>query len=194
MKTQDKIDLYKLHKDDYGAPKKPVLLTIKKAAYLAIEGQGEPGGPRFTVSIGALYGAAFTIKMTRKFGGQQDYAVCKLEAQWWGNGGEEDFSHLPKEQWCWKLLIRTPEFVRKTELERAAAALAERGKSPTVKEVMLESFVEGRCVQMLHVGPYEAEHRTVALMRTHAAENGRRFRGRHHGFISPILAAFHRSA
>ena len=123
---------------------------------------------------------AFTVKMTRKFAGKQDYAVCKLEAQWWADDDNVEFSLRPKEEWRWKLLIRTPEFIRKAELKQAAALLLERGKSPTVKEVMLESFVEGRCVQMLHVGPYEAEHRTVALMRTHAAENGCGFRGRHH--------------
>src|SRR5437879_6518749 len=104
MKTLPKIDLYKLHNDEYAAPRKPVLVTIKPARYLAIKGEGEPGGALFTERIGALYGAAFTIKMTRKFSGQQDYAVCKLEAQWWGKNGDENFARLPKKQWRWKLL------------------------------------------------------------------------------------------
>lgn len=178
MKAKDKIDLYKLHKNDYVASKRPVLLLIKKAAYLAIDGQGAPGGKNFTERIGALYSVAFTVKMTHKFAGKHDYAVCKLEAQWWADDDAAEFTLRPKEEWRWR--FRTPEFIRKAELERAAAALVERGKSPTVKEVVLESFVEGRCVQMLHVGPYEAEHRTIALMRTHAEENGCSFRGRHH--------------
>ena len=88
MKAKEKIVLYKLHKDDYATPKKPVLLKIKEATYLAISGQGEPGGSVFTEKIGALYGAAFTIKMTRKFAGEQDYAVCKLEGLWWADGQE----------------------------------------------------------------------------------------------------------
>lgn len=180
MKPAQKVDLYKLHQQDYVTPKKPVLLTIKKATYLAIEGKGEPGGEAFGERIGALYGAAFTIKMTRKFGGEQDYAVCKLEAQWWGDDGANDFSNLPKEKWCWKLLIRTPAFVRKTELNKAVAVLLKRGKAETVKEVRLEFLTEGRCVQMLHVGPYEREHETIALMRAHAENNGLKLEGRHH--------------
>jgi hypothetical protein len=112
MTTPGKIDLYQLHKDDYVTPKKPVLLTIPKASYLAISGQGEPGGETFTGKIGALYGVAFTIKMTRKFAGRQDYAVCKLESQWWAAGAHEDFARTPKNTWRWKLLIRTPQFVR----------------------------------------------------------------------------------
>jgi hypothetical protein len=175
-----KINLYELHKDDYVTPKQPVLLTIKKATYLAISGQGEPGGPAFIERIGAMYGMAFTMKMTRKFAGRQDYAVCKLEAQWWDENGEEDFSRTPKDRWCWKLLIRTPSFVTKKELAKTADLLVKRGKGQVVKDVQLESFTEGRCVQMLHVGPYEREHETIALMQAHAEKNGLKFHGHHH--------------
>lgn len=179
MKTQEKIDLFKLHKEDYVAPKRPVILTIKKASYLAISGKGEPGGSAFRNAIGALYAVAFTIKMTRKFAGLQDYAVCKLEAQWWADG-KDDFSKVPKTRWCWNLLIRTPEFVREADLEKAVAAILEKGKTAPIKEVRLESFVEGQCVQMLHVGPYDREHETIGLMRTHAEKTGLQFHGRHH--------------
>lgn len=179
MKTKEKIDLYKLHKDEYVTPKKPVLLTVKKANYLAISGQGEPGGPVFTEKIGALYGAAFTIKMSPKFVGGQDYAVCKLEAQWWADG-QDDFSRVRKANWRWKLLIRTPEIVKTKELNNAIATLLKRGKSPNVREVRLESFTEGLCIQMLHVGPYERERETIVLMQAHAEQNDLRFHGRHH--------------
>ena len=81
MTTTAKIDLGKLHKADYVAPKKPVLLTIARARYLAVTGHGRPGGEEFQARIGALYAIAFTVKMTRKFGGQQDYTVGRLEAQ-----------------------------------------------------------------------------------------------------------------
>ncbi len=179
MKAKEKIDLYKLHKDDYVTQRKPVLLTIKKATYLAISGQGEPGGAVFTEKIGALYGVAFTIRMTRKFAGEQDYAVCKLEAQWWADG-QDDFSRVPKANWRWKLLIRTPEIVKTKELDNAIAALLKRGKSPNVREVKLESFTQGLCIQMLHVGPYEREPETIVLMQAHAEQNGLSFHGRHH--------------
>jgi hypothetical protein len=180
MSTPAKIDLYKLHKTDYVTPKKPVLVQIQEAFYLAIEGQGAPGGEQFSDKIGALYGAAFTIKMTRKFGGQQDYAVGKLEGQYWAGKCGGDFARVPKEQWHWTLLIRTPDFVSQDELTRAVAALLKKGKSPSVKEVQLKSITEGRCVQMLHVGPYEREPESVALMGAFAETSGFKFCGRHH--------------
>jgi hypothetical protein len=179
MKTQEKIDLYRLHKNDYAAPKKPVLLDIAPATYLTISGQGAPGGEQFTICIGALYGMAFTIKMTRKFAGQQDYAVCKLEGRWWSDSAA-CFTQLPQDQWQWQLCIRTPEFITQAELDTAAAVLVKRGKGAKVDRVGLETIAEGKCVQTLHVGPYDQEGRTAALMQTFAEKQGFAFHGRHH--------------
>jgi hypothetical protein len=122
---------------------------------------------------------AFTIKMTRKFAGQQDYAVCKLEGQWWSELAA-DFARLPKDQWLWKLLIRTPDFIKDDDLRQAVAVLLKRGKGEDVKRVRLESLVEGRCVQMLHVGPYEKEGETVAVMKAFAEKQQLGFAGKHH--------------
>jgi hypothetical protein len=174
-----KIDLYKQHRAEYAATGKPALVKIGKVCYLAIEGQGAPGTESFTTSIGALYGVAFTVKMTRKFAGRQDYAVCKLEAQWWC-GVEQDFTTAPKKAWQWKLLIRTPDFVTQKEVDDAVAVLLKRDKGKEVERVRLESLSEGKCVQMLHVGPYEREHETIGFMKAFVASQGLSFQGRHH--------------
>jgi hypothetical protein len=179
MKTQPKLDLYKLNKTEYAATRKPALVELKPATYLAISGQGAPGGEKFTASIGALYGVAFTIKMTRKFAGQPDYAVCKLEGQWWSEPASE-FGKLPPDQWLWKLLIRTPDFIKEEDLRQAVAVLLKRGKGEEVKRVRLESLAEGLCVQMLHVGPYNKAHETIALMHAFAEKKGLAFSGKHH--------------
>ena len=70
---------------------------------------------------------AYTIKMTRKFDGAQDYTIGKLEAQWWADDGR-CFSQLPPDQWRWKLLIRTPEFVADSERRQAVEKLKRRAK------------------------------------------------------------------
>jgi len=180
MTSTDKIDLYKQHKDQYVTPKKPVLVTMDEVTYLTVSGRGAPGGPEFTEKIGALYGAAFTIKMTRKFAGQQDYVVSKLEAQWWLDGESCDFVNAPKEQWNWRLMIRTPAFVAQKELDDAARKLIEKGKAPGADQVKLESIAEGLCVQMLHVGPYAEEGRSISIMNAFAEQQGLTFHGRHH--------------
>ena len=180
MATTTKLDLFKKHKAEYVAPKKPVLVKIGPAKYLAVEGKGEPSGVSFQGAIGALYAVAFTIKMTRKTAGKGEYKVAWLEGLWWGPNKAAPFSvKLPKD-WRWKLLIRTPTFVSMRDLARAQQALLAKGKAPEFRKVKLETIREGRCVQMLHVGPYEREAATLEAMHDFAHATGLEFRGVHH--------------
>ena len=97
-----KIDLYQIHKSEYVAPKKPVLIECQPAQYLAVKGMGVPGGEAFQAAIRKLYKTAFTIKMASKFAGR-DYAVCKLEGLWPAIDN-------------WTLMIRTPDFITKADV------------------------------------------------------------------------------
>lgn len=174
MKTAAKLDLLAVHKSDYVAPKRPVLLTIAPATYLGISGRGQPGDVTFAAHIGALYAMAFTTKMQRKFSGRRDYTVAKLEARW---------PALPSSSspsWSWELLIRTPEFITAEDLENSVRALLAKGQPPLVRDVRLVTINEGRCVQMLHVGPYDQEPTTMKIMTGFAAESALKPTGPHH--------------
>src|ERR1022692_631308 len=142
-----------------------------------IAGRGTPGGEAFQQAIGALYSVAFTIKMASKFAGR-DYGVSKLEGLWWVDSGRS-FMTEPKDKWSWRLLIRTPDFIGKREMEGARKQLAEKrvgkGRAPLFKEVELTTFNEGQCVQMLHAGPYDREPETIRQMETFAAGQSYRF-------------------
>jgi hypothetical protein len=174
-----KLDLYKQHAEEYRSPRQPILLDIAPAQYLAIDGRGAPGGEEFTERLSALYAAAFTIKMASKFGGQ-DYAVSKLEGLWWGPDAKVHLLDTPRHEWRWTLMIRTPDFIGAKELANAVEALLRKAKTAPLKEVKIEKLEEGRCVQMLHVGPYDAERQTIDQMLRHAAVHGLAPRGKHH--------------
>jgi hypothetical protein len=180
MPSAEKIDLCKIHKNQYAAPKSPILVTVDEAAYLSIDGRGAPGGPEFKDKVGVLYAVAYTVKMTRKFDGLQDYVICKLEALWWLDDPKQTFETAPQEAWNWKLMIRTPDFVEPDELQRAATTLIEKGKTTQTRQVRLERLAEGRCVQMLHVGLYETEGQTFEQMKAFAHDKGLAFHGRPH--------------
>lgn len=178
--TDGKIDLFKeLQKTEYAQPKKPVMVEVSNGTFLAVEGQGSPDGGEFTAKIGALYSMAYTLKMTRKFDGKQDYVISKLEGLWWSDLGP-DLKNIPREEWRWKLMIRTPDIVGRDEVEQAAKVLVDKGKPREVEEVHLETFEEGKCVQMLHVGPYDREWETISQMLAFADERGYESHGRHH--------------
>jgi hypothetical protein len=179
MPAATKLDLYKVHKVEYVAPKKPVLIQTKPAKYLTITGQGAPGGEAFEKSVGALYNVAFTLKMAKKFAGK-DYKVSNLEGLWWGDKEGENFAAQPRDTWNWKLIIRVPDFIVAEDLKVAILVLREKGKPPEGAPVKLETIDEGQCVQMLHVGPYSQEGKTITQMLELAREKHLACRGRHH--------------
>jgi hypothetical protein len=176
--TEQKLDLFRAHKDEYVTPKKPQLVQTKPARYLTILGSGEPGGETFQAAVGALYGTAYTLKFSMKAAGK-DYKVAPLEGLWWGGEGESGLPETPSD-WKWKLIIRTPDFVQPSDLEQAVDAMLAKGKDPLARQVQLETIDEGLVVQMLHVGSYASEPQSITAMQQFAAEQGYSFHGRHH--------------
>jgi hypothetical protein len=109
-----------------------------------------------------------------------DYTVCKLEGLWWAADEHREFMELPKDQWRWKLMIRTPEFIAVKELQAAISKLREKGKPAEVSSVKFENLKESVCVQVLHVGPCDAEHATIAKMKDFVRARGLSYSGFHH--------------
>jgi hypothetical protein len=178
MTKKTKLDLYKEFKSEYVTSKQPVFVAVGPAKYLATTGQGTPGGERFRSHIAALYAVAFTLKMAEKFAGN-DYKVCHLEGQWWAGDGSDFRAHQTKE-WQWRLLIRVPEFITQKQVDAAIQTVVAKGKSVLAGQVKLEALAEGRCVQMLHIGPYAEEKASVEKMHELAQGNGLHLRGPHH--------------
>jgi hypothetical protein len=65
-------------------------------------------------------------------------------------------------------------------VEAARAAAARKRPRAALDRVRLERFAEGRCAQVLHVGPYSAEGPTVAALHAFVASSGCTLAGRHH--------------
>lgn len=179
-----KIDIFKLHQAEYKAGKKPAIVETSRAMYLEVAGQGAPGGDEFQAAIGALYGMAYTLKMGRKADGKGDYTIGKLEGIYWADDGT-DLATASSDQWHWRLMIRTPEIVdgfpiTAEDLDTSRGRLRERKKDEGSELVKLEYLEEGPCVQMLHVGPYDKEHETIAIMLDYCRDEKLESHGRHH--------------
>lgn len=178
MATHAKLDLYKEFRSEYVTPKQPVFVAVGPAQYLSITGQGKPGGESFKQHIGALYAVAYTLKMAEKMAGH-DYKVCHLEVQWWAERACDGKSLQP-EAFDWRLLIRVPEFITQKDVDATIRTVIAKGKSVLASKIKLEAIAEGRCVQMLHIGPYAAEKATVDKMQQMAEQAGVHLRGPHH--------------
>ena len=169
-------DYKKECKEFYLPPKKPQIIEIPPMNFLAVQGMGDPNeeGGAYKVSIGLLYGIAYTIKMSKmgkhKMKGYFDYVVPPLEGFWWQDGKKGiDYAH--KEEFQWISLIRLPEFVTKEEFDWAVRDATEKKKTDFSKVEFL-TYEEGLCVQCMHIGPYDNEPETIERMEQFAEEQG----------------------
>ena len=168
-------DFKKEYKEFYLPPVTPTLVDVPPANYIAVRGMGNPNdeGSEYKDSIGLLYGIAFTIKMSKK-GGRQiegyfDYVVPPLEGLWWSENGEVNNAH--KEAFHFISMIRLPEFVTRADFDWAVAE-ATRKKKTDFSKVEFFHYEEGRCVQCMHIGPFDSEPITIGKMKAFAEQQG----------------------
>ena len=173
-----KLDLVKEYKSYYKSGKKPEIVEFGEANYLTIEGMGEPAGEVFASKVEALYPLAYGIKKICKEQGN-DFGVPKLEGLWWV---EENTPALevPRNEWCWKLLIRMPEFATQEMMVSIQPEVAKKKENELIHEIAFEKITEGKCVQIMHIGPYSTEPETINTLMEFMAENGLSANGLHH--------------
>ena len=169
-------DFKKEFREFYMPKAVPGIVTVPRMNYLAVRGQGDPNveDGEYKRAVGLLYGVAYTIKMSRK-GGRQiegyfDYVVPPLEGFWWQDGvSGVDFAH--KETFKWIAVIRLPDFVVRDDFEWAVVEATAKKKADFSKVEFL-TYDEGECVQCMHIGPYDDEPATVALMHEYMESRG----------------------
>ena len=169
-------DYKKEYKEFYLPTRKPQLVEVPEMRFVAVRGSGNPNdeGGEYQSAMQLLYGLAFTIKMSKlgdhRIEGYFDYVVPPLEGLWWQEG-ESALDLSRKENFRWISMIRLPEFVTLQEFDWAVSE-ATRKKGLDFSRAEYFRYTEGKCVQCMHVGPYDAEGATIAAMEDFAAENG----------------------
>jgi len=185
-KSAAPIDLVRLYSTCFEASRTPAVVRLRPVNCMALEGRGAPESRDFQDAIGALYGVAYTLKFAQQSAGR-DFKVPPLEALWWS---DDDFARLedpralwrvPRGNWRWKALFLLPESVTSEDLRGARETLSDkRGGDPLPLRVRFERIDEGKCVQVLHVGPYADEPETVRKMQALMKEKGLTPCGFHH--------------
>ncbi len=169
-------DFKKEYKAFYLPKERPEIVTVPRANYAAVRGQGDPNAPdgAYQRAIAVLYAVAYTIKMSKKgdrrIDGYFDFVVPPLEGFWWQEG-VDGVDYGSKADFRWYAVIRLPDFVTGADF---AWAVAEAGRRKRLDCSGAEFLTvdEGLCVQILHVGPFDDEPRSVALMDEHIRQRG----------------------
>lgn len=169
-------DFKKEYKEFYMPKNSPGIVNVPKANYIAVRGTGDPNeeGGAYKQSIAVLYSVAYTLKMSYmtdyRIEGFFDYVVPPLEGFWWQDN-VEGFDYNDKSAFNWISVIRLPDFITEKDFEWAVET-ATRKKKLDCSSAEFMTIEEGLCVQIMHVGPFDNEPATVAMMDEYLAENG----------------------
>lgn len=187
-----KLDIKKDLKLLYQPPTKAVVeVNVPSMRFLMIDGEGDPNtSPAYAHAIEALFSVSYAAKFMVKKGPQAiDYGVMPLEGLWWADDMSA-FTVGDKSQWHWTMMIMQPDVVSASTLRDAiASAKKKQPNLAAIDALRLESFAEGRCAQIMHIGPFSAEGPTIARVHEYIAAHGR-LRGKHHEiYLSDIRRA-----
>ncbi len=175
-----KIDLKRELHELYTARRKPGIVDVPELKFLMIDGHGDPNtSADYGHAIEALYSVAYTLKFTLKKDGSLDFPVMPLEGLWWANEPDA-FVHGRKASWNWTAMLLQPDVVTDELVAGAIGAASHKRSLPAAALLRLESFTEGLCAQLLHVGPYADEGPSITCLHDFIAAGGYIRRGKHH--------------
>lgn len=172
----------------YKAGVQPRVVDVPEMLFVTAAGAGLPDASRkaqqqFQEAIGALYAVVYTLKFwDKKHDVPQGYAkwtATPLEGLWWTTAGH-NFDTADPNEWQWKLMLRVPPFVTSELFAAVTHEVSTKKPNVVLNGIQLEKFYEGRSVQMLHVGPYDAEQPTIAALHDFAKQHGYALAGKHH--------------
>ena len=169
-------DFKKEYKEFYLPKNKPEIVDVPAMNYIAVRGKGDPNeeSGAYQQALNILYSVAYTLKMSYKtdhrIEGFFDYVVPPLEG-FWNRDGVDGVDYTDKASFNWISLIRLPDFITEADFAWAVETASQKKKLDCSAAEFL-TVNEGLCVQMMHLGPYDDEPASVALMDEFLAENG----------------------
>ena len=169
-------DFKKEYKEFYMPKNKPEIVKIPPMNYVAVRGKGNPNveGGDYQQAISILYAVAYTLKMSYKtdykIEGFFEYVVPPLEGFWWQDN-VTGFDYSNKDAFNWISVIRLPDFISERDFAWAVQTASKKKKIDCSPAEFL-TIDEGLCVQIMHLGSFDSEPATVALMENYLKEQG----------------------
>ncbi|HPH94850.1 MAG TPA: GyrI-like domain-containing protein [Anaerolineaceae bacterium] len=124
----------------------PALVDVPEMAFLMLDGTGRPNGKAFQEAASALYPLAYTLKFMAREAYDIDFHVMPMEVRWRVNRETKEFA--------WTMMLMQPEQVKAEAVAEARTRAASKVDAALLAQVRFETWQEGTCIQLLHLGPY----------------------------------------
>ena len=159
----EKLDFKKHLKELYQPTHKEFsIVDVPRMKFVMLDGEGDPDSEAFGRAMQWIFSVSYPIKFIAKKRMGKDFVMAPPEALWWADD-MDDFIHGNRDQWKWQLMIVMADWVTQDMyLEGVAKGQKKLGEVP--ESLRFADFEEGKCVQIMHIGPYVDEAPVIARM------------------------------
>ncbi|MCE7735009.1 MAG: hypothetical protein GPJ54_09040 [Candidatus Heimdallarchaeota archaeon] len=176
-----KIDYKKDFPVLYRPKEDPQIIEVPDMHFFMIDGKGDPNtAVVYKLALEALYAVSYALKMkiVKKENPGKDYVVPPLEGLWYMD--DMKLWSSDKSKWKWTMMIRIPDFVTDDQVKRSIQ-ITKDGKNPkSLDQIYLKNYIEGKVVQLMHIGSYDSEGDNIEKMHKYARDKGYELHGKHH--------------
>lgn len=170
----NKVDYKKDFKELYVPKTAPSIIDVPSMPYFTVSGSGNPNGSEFAKATEALFSLSYAVKMSYKSSevpkGYYEYTVFPLEGKW-------DLLDLSKpatdkNNLRYTLMIRQPEFLTEALFKEFLESTRKKKSNPYLDQVSFVEMADGLSCQMMHLGSFDEEPASFAMMESFCKENG----------------------
>lgn len=179
-----KINIQEYYAPYYTAADRPEIIDVENANFISIQGKGSFTEEIFYQRIALLKQAALAvIDLFQQ--PAKGFELSVLEGLYWNDEkyGPHSISDVfdagPLSELNYRLMIRLPEYVTQQHVVAAVETFGSIHQELS-KEIAFFEYQEGKCIQMLHKGPFIYEFKTLGQLEQFASENSLGKRGIHH--------------
>jgi hypothetical protein len=168
----------------YTATDHPEIIDVENANFISLLAKGSFTEEIFYQRIALLKQAAQAVIDLFQDSGK-GFELFVLEGLYWNDEkyGQHSISHVfdtgPLSELNYRLMIRLPEYVTQQHIAAAKDILDPIHKDLS-KGIEFFEYQEGKCIQMLHKGPFIYEFETLGQLEQFAEESHLNKRGLHH--------------
>jgi hypothetical protein len=157
------------------------VLDVPEMTFLMADGKGNPNtADGYRTAVEALYSTSYAVRAIAKEELDRQHTVGPLEGLWWADDLRV-FESRDGDEWNWSMMIVQPDWITRDVVDAALERVRNRKDLEALDRLRFDTFAEGMCVQVLHVGPYDEEAPTIKRMHEeYIPAHKLALRGRHH--------------
>ncbi|MGS2740178.1 hypothetical protein [Sinomicrobium sp. M5D2P17] len=177
------LNLQEIYRSYYTASEQPELVDIPIATYISILGEGSPGTTAFYEKKKAI--THFAEELQKKYEGtDKAFKSTTVEIFYWYDEEQTGFVDIGNFYTTvdlnllhYRIVIRIPEYITAQVIQTVVQGLPAHSFAGNFERF---TYTAGKCVQLLHLGPFAGELETLPVLQQFATKNGLRKSGMHH--------------